>query len=258
MMKRHRGLLFSAHAAAALMLIVTIGVSFADDHDFEDFARREGCESVIFNDRRRDCGDIQKNVNKYCKEEKFDCNIGDFKSVLSDYNSVKNRSTYNDTEKADKERKLEQLKKDLDARKAEAARGAPIAEQCVKYRNDIFDHFKKTSDMTETAGKAQMAIRQGMLDKLREAEKRRDEARSKRDSSPNDDNLKREYEKAVEEFRKIEQDLGEFNRKNGKDIERNYQRLVKHYETGNEKHKTERETQTQRWNNCKEIVSTSY
>jgi len=112
-MKRHTGLLFGAPTAVALTLIVAIGVAFADDYDFEDFARRKGCDSVIFNDRRRDCGDIQDKVKRYCKDEKFDCNIGDFKSVLNEYNDVKNRSTHNDSDKKSKEEKLEKLKKDL-------------------------------------------------------------------------------------------------------------------------------------------------
>jgi hypothetical protein len=244
-------------APVALVLCV-IGLAVADDHDFEDFARRDGCDSVIFNDRRGECHNIQRDVNRYCKEERFDCSIGEFKKTLSEYNDVKNRSTYNDDEKRSKDEKLEVLKKKLEAQKTEAARGTPIAQQCVKARNDIFEHFKRTSDMTESAGRTQMAIRQGLIDKLRDAERRRDDAKSKRDSSPSDENLKREYEKAVEEFRKVEQDLGAFNKKNGQDIERNYRRLVERFAKGNEEHRIERENQTGRWNNCKEITSTSY
>lgn len=78
MIKRHRGFLGCATGVTALLLIATIGASFANDYDFEDFARREGCESVVFNDRRRECSDLQRNVNRYCKEERFDCNLGDF------------------------------------------------------------------------------------------------------------------------------------------------------------------------------------
>jgi hypothetical protein len=245
------------YVALALLVAVSVGEAVADDYDFEDFARRTGCDSVVFNDRRSECSSIQKNVNRYCKEEKFDCSLGDFKKVLGEYNDLKSRSTYNDDEKKAKEEKLERLRKDLEARKTEATRGQPIAEECVRYRGDIFDHFRRTSDMTERAGKEQLGVRQKLLDRLRDAERRRDDARSKRDASPNDENLKREYDTAVEEFRKIEQELGEFNRKNGKDIERNYTRLVDGYGKGNEEHKAERENQANRRDNCKEIRQTS-
>ncbi len=241
-----------------LLAAIGVSVAVADDYDFEDFARRTGCESVIFNDRRRECSSIQANVDRYCKQEKYDCSIGDFKKTLGEFNDTKNRSTYNDEEKKAKDEKLDKLRRELDTRKTEAARGLPIAEQCVRSRLDIFDHFRRTSDMTATAGREQMNLRAKLLDRLRETEKRRDDAKNKRDSTPNDENLKRDYDKAVEEFRKVEQELGEFNRKNGKDIERNYTRLVEHYYKGNEEHKTERESQEKRRDNCKEISSTSY
>lgn len=244
--------------ALGLVFLVGVGVALADDYDFEDFARRTGCDSVIFSDRRRDCSSIQANVDRYCKTEKYDCSIGEFKKLLGELNDTKNRSTYNDDEKKAKDEKLEKLRRELDVRKTEATRGLPIAEQCVRARTDIFDHFRRTSDMTATAGKEQMALRQKLIDRLRDAEKRRDDAKNKRDATPNDDNLKREYEKVVDEFRKVEQELAEFNRKNGKDIERNYTRLVDGYTKGNEEHKTERESQSNRRDNCKEISSTSY
>jgi hypothetical protein len=232
--------------------------ALADDYDFEDFARRTGCDSVIFSDRRYDCGKIQENVNKYCKEQRFDCSIRDFKSVLSDYRDLQGRSTSSESEKTAKDEKLAKLKKDLDDRVAEAARGTPIATQCVQYRGDIFEHFKKTSDMTATAGKTQMAVRQALLDKLKAADERRNQAKNKRDASPNDDSLKREYDEAAEAYRKVEQELGEFNRKNGQDIEKNYSRLVDQYERGNREHAEERQNQQNRLDNCKEITSTRY
>lgn len=65
-----------------------------------------------------------------------------------------------------------------------------------------------------------------------------------------DESLKRGHEQAAELFRKAEQDLGEFKRKNGQDIEKNYQRLNDGYRAGNDKHKDERDAQDNRLNNC--------
>jgi DNA repair exonuclease SbcCD ATPase subunit len=227
-MARKTGLIFGIPTVTALAAIFCVGVASGADHDFEDFARYRGCDSVVFNDRR---------------------------SALND---AKNITARNETDKKSKEDSIKQAIEVLDKKKGEAKDDISVAEQCAKNRQDMFDHFKETAKLTESAGKTQMEIRQKLLDKLKEADTRREDAKKKRDAAPNDDNLKREYEKAAEEYRKVEQELGEFKKKNGQDIEKNYQRLVSHYADENEKHKTERENWSNRAQNCKDIANTSY
>ncbi|MEO8703141.1 MAG: hypothetical protein ABI867_24055 [Kofleriaceae bacterium] len=228
-----------------------VGVALAgDDYDFENFARSTGCESVIFSDRRSQCSSLQSAVNKFCKETPFECSLTDFNKTLGEYNSAKGQMANTDDEKKAKLEKTKRLWKELDSFKKKAIYGEPIAAECVRNRNSIMEHFSETIRKTESAGKAQLDVRKALIDKLRESEKRRDEAKAKRDSTPNDDSLKRAYDEAVEAFRKVEQELGEFNKKNGQDIEKNYLRLNEGYRYGNEKHKEERDNQSNRWNNC--------
>lgn len=189
-------------------------------------------------------------MNKFCKETPFECSITDFNNTHNDFKSAMGQMANTEQEKKDKAAKVLRLWKELDVFKKKAIYGEPIAMECVRNRNSIMDHFTETARRTEAAGLAQLAVRKDLISKLRDAEKRRDEVKAKRDSTPNDESLKREYEQAVDAFRQVEKDLGEFNRKNGQDIEKNYQRLNEGYRAGNAKHQIERDAQNNRLNNC--------
>jgi len=154
--------------------------------------------------------------------------------------------------------KIERLKRELDERKALARAAIPYAEACTKARDAVQDMFTRTIPLMKTAGDNALKRRQALLDKLRAAEAKRDASKKARDSKPDDSNLRREYDKAVEEFRKVEKELEAFNQRNGKDIARQVDRLERHYVDGKASHGQSISDDNKHHENCKAIMNLNY
>ncbi len=253
-----------AGTASALMLSLALvparPASADEDYNFEHYASYEkGCRSIIFEDRRRTCSGFSEHVEKYCKNERLKCELAEQKKGIQEYKEAQEKlRTVNHADKPIMERKIRELREVLDGRVTLAKEALPRAEACVKARNNVQETFEKTIPLVKAAGDSALKRRQGLLDKLKAAEARRDAAKKARDEKPDDSNLRGEHEKAIEEVRKVEKELKVFNQRNGKDIARQVERLEKHYVEGKASHRQAIEAGQNHHANCKEILSLRY
>jgi len=240
-------------------LLLVVGSAVAKEYNFETHARKEGCASIVFPDRRSDCMSRQKAKNETCKK-RLTCDLDKATRLIRDLKDKKSKlKSANDADKDAIKRKIKELKDQLDVLKATGSRGVPLAEKCVQARSKMKSMFKRTIPLTKDAGSNAKRKRSKLLDQLKDAKKKAEEAKREKDKAEKgDDGPKRKWEDAQKEVRRLEKELERFNKANGKDIQRNVDRLIRHYEEGHKRHeKPERDDQTH-LQKCKSLSRISY
>jgi len=191
--------------------------------NFEVYSGRRGCDSIVKERERRDCQDLQRAKNDACNQT-ASCDMDRQKRDIDEFNEVKKQladGRVADSDKPALERKIRDLEARLNARKAAAPDVMKIAQGCIDARAKVQDWFKNVGiPVTERARDDAMKLRKELVDKLREADERRRNAKEKRDANPNDSSAKDEYERAAEKYREAEKALEQFSERYGRDVER--------------------------------------
>jgi len=245
-------------APAALALVVMqSGLAFANN--FEVYSGKSGCESIVLDDARRACEDVQRKKNDACNV-KMTCELRDQEDDIKEYNAaIDKRNSINDSDRDRLEETIRDIKKRPDGRKAQAPEGIKIASECINRREDVQTWFADVAiPTTRRAGEEALKIRQSLLEKLADAQKRREEAKARRDADPNDDARKAEWEKAAQQARDVEKELEQFNYTYGNDIQRHVDRLVQKYVDGKTEHDDPFEQATNRLEKCQKVDALRY
>ncbi|MGN6109716.1 MAG: hypothetical protein ACTHU0_31705 [Kofleriaceae bacterium] len=230
-----------------------------DEYNFETHSGLRGCASIVFRDRRDRCHDLSAEKKSFCVDKRLRCELSEQKRTLEKYKEAQERlKSMNESDKPQMEEKIRDLRRELDDRKELAKAALPYADGCNKAREAVQTWFQDTIPLTRAAGENATKRRQVLLEKLTEAERRRNEAKEKRDANPNDSELQREFERAIEEVRNVERELERFNQNNGKDIPYYVDRLVRHYVDERASHEQSIADDNKHYENCKEIVNLSY
>lgn len=253
---------YSVAVAVAFASVMSVSAPAVadDDYNFEHYASYEkGCKSIIFEDRRRKCSDLSDEKERYCIKERLKCELSVQKKTIEEYKEAQEKlKTINDSDRSSMESKIARLRKELDERKDLAKAAIPRAESCTKARDAVQEMFEKTIPLVKTAGDNAVRRRQALLDKLKDAEAKRDAAKKAREAKPDDSSARSDHEKAIEEVRSVEKELESFNQRNGKDIARQVERLERHYVQGKADHAQSIADDNKHHENCKEIVNLSY
>jgi hypothetical protein len=246
-------------AGFACVVVLGLGVVLADN--FEVHSGRKGCESIVKDSERRDCQDLSRRKNDACNVS-ASCDMDRHKRDIDEYNDAKSRLASGKIADADKsrlEQTIRELKDKLDARKSAAPDVMKIAQNCIDMRAKVQEWFKGVAiPLTERARDDAMRLRRELLEKLKEADERRQKAKEKRDANPNDSSAKDDHERAATAHRDAEKALEAFNDKYGRDVERHAGRLIDQYKEERDRHDEPTKQAESRLQRCKDLVSLSY
>lgn len=246
--------------AGAVVLLIVVGAS-SWASNFGEYADKDGCESILTDDGRRACREVQDAKNKACNV-KTECDVDKQERTIEKYKDAKQRlddGSVNDADKEKLKEKVEALKEDLDDRKEKARDGIDIAKACVAARGAVQDWFKDTAiPLTEKLRDEALRKRDELLEKLKDAQDKVRDAKEKRDANPDDSSLRDAWEEAQKELREVEQQLEDFNKEYGKDIEYNANRLIKQYEDERSRHDDPSEQAKNRLDKCEKLVDLDY
>lgn len=235
-------------------------VATAKEYNFEKYASKRGCASIVFDSRRSDCKARQKEKNVACKERRLTCDVGKAEKLVKSYEDLKKKlPSLNTADLPSAVSKIKAMKKQLDETRALGKRGIPLAVQCVRNRSMVQSLFTRTIPLTEQAGKNAIEKRKKLLEQLEDAKKKREEAKKQKDKAKRgDDGPKKEWEKAKERVGKLETQLTRFKEQNGRDIQRNVSRLVNHYKDERTRHEQPTANDKTHVENCKKLSELKY
>jgi hypothetical protein len=246
-------------AGVVCVIVMGVGVVLADN--FEVYSGRKGCESIIKDSERRDCQDLSRRKNDSCNVS-ASCDVDRHKRDIEDYNEAKRKLATGQIADADKsrlEQTIRELKDKLDARKNAAPDVMKIAQGCIDMRARVQDWFKDVAiSVTERARDDAMKLRKELVDKLKESDDRRQNAKNKRDANPNDSGAKDDYERAAAAYRDAEKALEAFNDRYGRDVERHAGRLIDQYKEERDRHDEPTKQAENRLQRCKDLTGMSY
>jgi hypothetical protein len=255
------GRTLAAGLAIAIVALTLNVVASAEERKFYVQSGKEGCESIITERGEDECKKVQAEKDRACGI-RVECDENKQQRQIEKYKEAKEQLDQGRVADSDKERlakTVSDLKEDIEARKEAASKGVPIAEGCVTARENVQTWFMKTGiPLTESTRDEALQQRKELLEKLAESQKKQGEAKSARESKPDDSSAQREYDSATEEMRNAEQALAQFNEKYGKDIERNAERLIEHYQAENASHQAPLQELKNRAQSCKNIENMSY
>jgi hypothetical protein len=251
---------------AVVMAAILVQSSLSAANNFNAAADRKGCESLLTEDKQRECREgPQKAKNDACNV-KSSCSPRDQEDLIAKYKEVQKRlseGTLNDSDKDAFERRLRDIKSELDQNKAAAVRGQEIANNCIKARDAVQYWFENTAiRFTEERRDAALNERKDLLAKLNDAQKKVEDAKRNREAKPGDSSAQSDYDRAIDEMRAVENALAAFNVKYGPDIDYNAGRLIQHYKDQKSKHIDGSGSPSfqaeERLENCKKVEALSY
>jgi uncharacterized FlaG/YvyC family protein len=248
--------------AAVVAATVALGVAaLASEYNFYQQADKKGCDSIITERGQGECAAAQKRKNEACSVP-VECDPDKQEKTIAKYKEAKERLDSGAVNEADRDKLKEtirDLKDELDRRKEAAHRGVSDAQECVLAREAVQKWFIESGiPLTKQTRDEALLIRQGLLDKLAETQKKQAEARAKRDANPGDSSAQSDYDRATDEMRNAEKDLEAFNNKYGKDIEYYASKLIDQYTAEKEAHEKPLGEARNRVDNCKKVDNMSY
>lgn len=244
----------------ALMLPLA-AAAYAAEYNFYEQADKKGCASIITERGQDECARVQRAKDDACKIG-VECAVDKQERLIATYKEAKDRLDRGQVADADKDRLTETvriLKDQLDRAKALAREGTSIAEGCVRAREDVQKWFMESGiRLTEQTRDDALRLRNDLLDKLADAQRKQADAKAKREAKPGDSSAQSDYDRATDEMRDAEKALEQFNNKYGKDIERYASRLIDQYKAEKESHERPLAEARNRVENCKKVDNMSY
>ena len=191
-----------------------------------------------------------------------ECDVDKQERTIAKYKEAKERLDSGQVADADKDKlkdAVRVLRDALDTAKNGARRGTSDAQACVTGRENVQKWFMETGiRLTEQTRDDALHLRNDLLDKLADAQRKQSDAKAKRDAKPGDSSAQSDFDRASDEMRNAEKALAEFNDKYGKDIERYASRLIDQYKAEKESHERPLTEAKNRVDNCKKVDNMSY
>lgn len=256
------------------VVMLPLFASSALAQHFYELAGNRGCDSVM-ESRRSECNDLGARKDSAC-EVVGSCDLDKHIEQIAEYKAAVERLNASPSQIAEADREsfktsIEEMRSELDARKAEAEGNERAARECADARQAVYDFFgNDVIPDTESAGRDANDRRKGLLEELDKAEVLQRAAKDKRDALADADaekdrarwdeyvQMRDEYEKNAAAYREAEAKLAEFTDTHGKDIDSGVQRLVAYYKSEQDTHKIAIEEQKNRSENCGKLEYMSY
>jgi uncharacterized protein (DUF3084 family) len=225
----------------ALLAITSVGS--ANDENFKNAAARPACLSMITESLISECTAIQQTKNTVCNRpteclpDKQEAWAREYDELYRWWDSAGKSAPDNDY-KADRKRKMSELVSYMEAQKRLAEAGMPIAKECITARDNVQKFFENRAAPVATDVKNKLVpMRRALVDKFNETKTKREDAKSKYESGGSkDDNLKREWEAARDANIKAGQELDDFDKKYGPEIQYNFDKLIAYYQSEKTNH----------------------
>jgi len=230
--------------AVALIAVASHG-SWANDKNFKNAADNRGCDSIITRDGISECKQVQGAKNTACNRAST-CELDKQESWAKDYDELyrwwdnEGKKLPDNTYKSDQQRKMRDLLTNLQNGRAAANAGITLAKECITARDNVQKWFENRAIPLSNDVKNELVpMRRALVDKFNETKSKREEAKKKyEDGGSKDDGLKREWEAARDANIKAGQDLDDFDKKYGPDIQYYFDKLIAHYQTEKTNHDT--------------------
>jgi hypothetical protein len=244
-------------STTALVLLVQ---GRASAQNFEVQSGKRGCESMLTTTMEGACRSLSVAKDRYCALP-TDCDVDRQERTIAQYKEAQKRlddAALADADKGRQKDTIDQLKREIDERRATASAGIGIAKGCVEAREVVQKGFATASQMTDDARRGALREREALVAQLQDAQKKRDDAKVKRDADPNDSSARSDWEREAEAVRRVEKQLETFNDTYGKDIDRHADRLLQQYRDEAQSHQKPLEEAKSRVQNCEKVASLSY
>jgi hypothetical protein len=245
-------------------VMISLGLTaavYGSEYNFYEQADKKGCASIITERGQYDCAAVQKAKDNACSVP-VECEPDKQERLIAKYKEAKDQldnGKLNDSDKETRKNEVSRIRDALDANKELARKGTPIAEVCVRSREDVQKWFIETGiRLTEQTRDDALRLRKDLLDKLSDAQRKQADAKSKRDAKPGDSSAQSDYDRATDEMRNAEKALEQLNNKYGKDIERYASKLIDQYKAEKELHERPLTETRNRVDNCKKVDNMSY
>jgi hypothetical protein len=254
-----------------LVAVLSLVASTAFAQDFHELAGKQGCDSVM-ESRRSECQRLNDTKEKACAVQ-GSCDLDKQIAQVADYQAAiakRDGGQINDADRDALQKNIDDMKRELDARKDDAQSNERAARDCADARQAVYDFFGMTMHETESAGRNAAERRQALLDALDRAEVLQKAAKDRRDAladaKAEEDRerwdeyvaMQDQYENNAGAYREAEAKLAEFKGTYGNDIDDAIQRLVNYYNSEQTGHRTAIEEQKNRGEKCGKLEYLSY
>jgi len=232
----------------------------ASAQNFEVQSGKRGCESMLTTTMGGACRSLSDAKDRICAQA-TDCEVDRQERTIAKYQEAQKRLDDGTLANADRGRQkdtIDQLKKEIDERREAARAGIGSAKSCVEAREVVQRGFATASQLTDDARRAALRERQERVVQLQDAQKKRDDAKVKRDANPNDSSARSDWERGSEAVREVEKQLEKFNDTYGKDIDRHADRLLQQYRDEAQSHQRPLDEAKNRVQNCEKVASLRY
>lgn len=226
----------------AVALVAITAVSSANEKHFKNANDGRSCGSLITRDLMNECNAIQAKKNEVCNR-KTSCEPDKQAEWAKEYDDLyrwwdnEGKNAPDNQYKSDRKRKMSELDSYMKAQQAAALAGIPISQECITARNAVQKFYEdRAIPLAHEVKTDLLSQRRALVDKHNENQSKREEAKKKYEADPKDDNLKRAWEAARDAAIKAGQDVDEFDRKYGPDIQYWADRLVNYYRTEKSNH----------------------
>jgi hypothetical protein len=257
---------------ACCVILSSLLTSGALAQNFYELSKNTGCGSVMAS-LQSECNTLNSNKDRACASG-GSCDLDKHIAQISEYKEAQRRLDANEIADADRDsfgQSIQNMKAELDDRKADAEANERAARECADARQAVYDFFdNKVIPDTQRAADDANEHRKSLLEELDKAEVLQRSAKDKRDElagvSPETDSeryaeyvrMQEEYDRTAAAYREAEASLAEFNSTYGDDIERYVAQLVDYYKSEQAGHKTAIEEQKTRSENCGKLEYMSY
>jgi hypothetical protein len=251
------------YGTRALILVVGLVVSsqWSEANNFKNAADYTGCNSIITDDGKAACREVQNEKNRQCNIKTEGDPVA-HERLINEYKEAVDRFKDGKYAKSDEDnfkRSIRDMKQKIDDRKQAAVEGQRIANSCIKARDAVQTWFEKTAiPLTETTRNNALAERKVLLERLQEWEKRREDGKSRSEANRADLQAERDHEEARKKVGEAQEALRLFNEKYGPDVEYWADRLIRHYNDEKTNHDTPAKQAEQRLENLKKVEAMSY
>lgn len=245
---------YGVWAAAMVVLVARSELSAANN--FKASAQNKGCRSILTEDGRKQCDEVQGEKNRQCNVA-TSCEVRDHERLLTEYKEARQRfidKVYAKTDEDKVKDNLRALKTRLENSKSAATTGVTVANACIKARDAVQTWFEKTAiPLTDNLRNTALAERKGLLEKLEEAKKKKEDAKRRLEANRADLQAERDLEESRKLIEAAENALAAFNNKYGEDVSYFADQLIRHYNDEKTNHDTPSKQAENRLESCKKI-----
>jgi hypothetical protein len=248
-----------------VVVIALASHGLANDKNFKNANGYRGCDSIITRDGITECKAVQTAKNVACNRAST-CEFDKQESWAREYDALyrwwdnEGKKLPDNQYKSDQQRKMRDLVTNLTNGRAAANAGITIAKECIAARDAVQKWFESRAiPLANDVRNELVPKRRTLVDKFNETKNKREEAKKKyEDGGSKDDNLKREWEAARDANIKAGQELDDFDKQYGPDIQYYFDNLISHYQSEKTNHDTPSREAENRLTRCDRTVNVEW